>query len=74
MLYENMTDREQRLSRSALCPLCHQPISKVEDVQILKLRYGKRILPFYFHSSCLLNSICMTSQLEEVEYGTCETE
>lgn len=74
MQYENMTDREQRMSRTALCPLCHKQITKLDDVQIAKVRYGKRVLPFYLHSSCLLNSICMTSQLEEVEYGTCETE
>ncbi len=68
MQYENMTDREQRLSRTALCPLCHAPISKIDDVQIVKVRYGKRILPFYIHSVCLLNSICVTSQLEGVNY------
>lgn len=68
MQYAEMTDREQRLSRTALCPLCHSPISKIDDVQIVKLRYGKRILPFYIHSSCLLNSICVTSQLEGVNY------
>lgn len=68
MQYENMTDREQRLSRTALCPLCHAPISKIDDVQIVKVRYGKRILPFYIHSACLLNSIRITSQLEGVNY------
>ena len=68
MQYENMTDREQRLSRTALCPLCHAPISKIDDVQIVKVRYGKRILPFYIHSACLLNSIYVTSQLEGVNY------
>lgn len=74
MLYENMTDREQRMCRTALCPLCQAPISKLDDVQIVKLRYGKRILPFYIHSSCLLNSVCTSSQLEggEVEYAETE--
>lgn len=64
MNYAEMTDREQRLSRIAICPLCQSPISKLDDVQIVKVRYGKRVLPFYIHSSCLLNSICITSQLE----------
>lgn len=68
MQYAEMTDREQRLSRTALCPLCQAPISKIDDVQIVKVRYGKRILPFYIHSACLLNSICITSQLEGVNY------
>ena len=72
MLYENMTDREQRLSRTALCPLCRSPISKIDDVQIVKVRYGKRVLPFYIHSACLLNSICVTSQLEGVNYEKVE--
>lgn len=72
MLYENMTDRERRMSRNALCPLCHAPISKIDDVQIVKVRYGKRTLPFYLHSSCLLNSVCVTSQLEGVEYEEVE--
>lgn len=68
MQYTEMTDREQRLSRSAVCPLCRSPISKLDDVQIVKVRYGKRVLPFYIHSTCLLNSICITSQLEGVNY------
>lgn len=68
MQYTEMTDREQRLSRTALCPLCQSPISKIDDVQIVKVRYGKRVLPFYIHSSCLLNSISITSQLEGVNY------
>lgn len=68
MQYAEMTDREQRLSRNALCPLCQSPISKIDDVQIVKVRYGKRVLPFFIHSSCLLNSICITSQLEGVNY------
>lgn len=72
MNYAEMTDREQRLSRTAVCPLCHIPISKIDDVQIVKLRYGKRVLPFYIHSACLLNSICITSQLEGVNYEEAE--
>lgn len=72
MQYAEMTDREQRLSRNALCPLCQSTISKLDDVQIVKVRYGKRVLPFYIHSSCLLNSICVTSQLEEVNYEEVE--
>lgn len=68
MTYETMTDRERRMSRTAVCPLCQTPISKLDDVQIVKMKYGKRTLPFYLHSACLLNSICVTSQLgEEVE-------
>ena len=68
MQYAEMTDREQRLSRNALCPLCQAPISKIDDVQIVKVRYGTRILPFSIHSACLLNSICIASQLEGVNY------
>lgn len=68
MTYETMTDRERRMSRTAVCPLCQAPISKLDDVQIVKMKYGKRTLPFYLHSACLLNSVCVASQLgEEVE-------
>lgn len=62
MRYEDMTKREQLLSRGALCPMCQCPIDKLEDVQIVKMKYGKRVIPFYIHSACLLNSL-LTSQL-----------
>ena len=65
MRYEDMTIREQRLSRTAICPICHDAIEKIEDVQIVKIKYGKRVIPFYIHSACLLNSIC-SSQLDGV--------
>lgn len=66
MKYAEMTDREQRLSRASRCPLCHTSISKFEDVQIVKIRYGRRIVPFYIHTACLLNSLYVASpsQLE----------
>ena len=62
MRYEEMTQREQLLSRTAICPLCNYTIDKLEDVQIVKMKYGKRVIPFYIHSACLLNSLA-SSQL-----------
>lgn len=62
MRYEDMTVREQRLSKTALCPLCMGAIEKIDDVQLVKMRYGKRVIPFYMHSACLLNSL-LSSQL-----------
>ena len=63
MNYAEMTDREKRLSQQSLCPMCRKPIDKIDDVQIVKMRYGRRVIPFYIHSTCLLNSI-ESSQLE----------
>ena len=62
MRYEDMTKREQLLLRTAICPMCQCQIDKLEDVQIVKMKYGKRVIPFYIHSACLLNSL-LTSQL-----------
>lgn len=64
MRYEDMTIREQRLSHNAICPFCRSPITRLEDVQIVKMRYGKRVIPAYMHTSCLLNTM-MSSQLGE---------
>ena len=57
MRYEDMTKREQLLSRNAICPICHTAVDKLEDVQIVKMKYGKRVIPFYIHSACLLNAM-----------------
>ena len=59
-----MTKREQLLSRTSLCPICKEAIGKLEDVQIVKVKYGKRVISFFIHSACLLNSRG-ASQLEE---------
>lgn len=63
MRYEDMTKREQLLSRGASCPICHEGVNKLEDVQITKIRYGKRVIPFFIHSACLLKTLS-SSQLE----------
>lgn len=63
MNYAEMTDREKRLSHQSVCPICHNQIDKIDDVQIVKMRYGRRVIPFYIHSICLLNSL-VSSQLE----------
>ena len=55
MRYEDMTKREREISRISVCPFCNESINKIEDVQILKVKYGKRLIPFYIHTACLLN-------------------
>ena len=65
MRYEDMTKREQLLSRGAICPLCHEAINKIEDVQLTKIKYGKRVIPFFIHSACLLKTLS-SSQLEDI--------
>ena len=73
MRYEDMTDRERRLFRQASCPICKKHLDKIDDVQLLKVRHGRTILPFYIHTSCLLSTL-LSSQLdtlrEEVENVT----
>ena len=65
MRYDEMTGREQRLSRQAICPLCGEQISKLDDVQVVKIKYGKQMIYSYFHSACIINSLLISSQLEE---------
>ena len=65
MRYDEMTNREQRLSRQAICPLCGEQITKLDDVQLIKIKYGKQMIYSYFHSACIINSLIISSQLEE---------
>lgn len=64
MKYTDMTRYQQMRSKSAICPFCGEGFTKFDDVQELKMKYGRAMLHFYFHSSCLL-SIKMSSQLGE---------
>ena len=64
MRYEEMSESEKRLARSAVCPLCKHKIEKIEDIQLVKVRHGRAVIPFYMHTSCLLSSL-LSSQLEE---------
>lgn len=67
MKYEQMTKRQQLLSRNAVCPICDQVVTKFDDVQIVNIPYGRAVLHFYIHSKCLIKQI-YPSQLErEVE-------
>ena len=63
MKYEEMTPRMKRLSKEVTCPICNNPIVPYEDVQIIKINYGKRVLHSFFHTTCILNSL-LSSQLE----------
>lgn len=63
MRYEEMSERERRLARTATCPLCRMKIEKIEDIQLVKIRHGRAVIPFFIHTSCLLSSL-IPSQLE----------
>ena len=63
MKYEDMTPRQRQLSKKALCPICEQSIVPFEDIQIIKINYGKRVLHSFIHTGCILNSM-FSSQLE----------
>lgn len=63
MKYEDMAKSQRDRVRFSTCTLCHNKFTKLDDVQEIKMRYGRSILHFYFHSNCLLKSRC-PSQLE----------
>lgn len=63
MKYEDMAKSQRDRVRFSTCILCHNKFTKLDDVQEIKMRYGRSILHFYFHSNCLLKSR-FPSQLE----------
>lgn len=62
MRYDDMTIQQRRRMRGAKCPICGKEITQLDDVQITQIRYGRRIINFYIHSACLLDSL-VSSQL-----------
>lgn len=68
MKYEELTPRMKRLSKTSPCPICNQPIIPFQDVQIISISYGKRMLHSFFHTECILNSL-LSSQLDSTEEG-----
>ena len=68
MRYENLTKYQWSRVEGCLCPLCGNPITKLDDFQQIKMKYGKSILYYNFHSNCLL-ALKLSSQLgKEEEY------
>lgn len=65
MKYEDMSDRERRLFRKASCPICKKHLDRIDDVQLLKVRHGRAVVPFYIHTSCLLSTL-LSSQLDSI--------
>lgn len=63
MKYEDMAKSQRDRVRFSTCTLCHNKFTKLDDVQEIKMRYGRSILHFYFHSNCLLK-LRFPSQLE----------
>lgn len=61
MKYVEMTKREQRLSRDAVCPICNKPLDKFTDVQVVKIRHGRRVLNSYIHTECILSSLALVN-------------
>lgn len=66
MKYEEMTKYQQSKMYLQECPICSGKFTKFDDVQELKMRYGRSIMHFYFHSKCLLG-LKVPSQLEREE-------
>ena len=66
MRYEDMTSRQKSKVRFDICPLCSGKFNKLDDIQEIKMKYGRTMMHFYFHSSCLV-AWRYTSQLEGVE-------
>lgn len=65
MKYADMTKSQRDRLRFSVCTLCENKFTKLDDVQEIKMKYGRSVLHFYFHSNCLLKSR-FPSQLEPV--------
>lgn len=68
MRYEDMTQSQKLRVRNYKCEICGQKFTKLDDVQEIKMKYGRAMLHFEFHSSCLLAKrgiYKFPSQLEE---------
>ena len=75
MRYEDLTKSQQAQVRLDTCPLCSGKFNKLDDIQEIRMKYGRSTMHFYFHSSCLLGwrhphlVSTESSQLDkEVEY------
>ena len=66
MKYAEMTKSQRDRVRFSECPLCEGKFTKLDDIQEIKMKYGRAVLHFYFHSNCLLK-IRFPSQLGEVQ-------
>lgn len=66
MKYAEMTKYQRDRVRFSICTLCGGKFTKLDDVQEIKMKYGRAVLHFYFHSNCLLKSR-FPSQLGEVQ-------
>lgn len=66
MKYSEMTKSQRDRIRFSECTLCEGKFTKLDDVQEIKMKYGRAVLHFYFHSNCLLKTR-YPSQLGEVE-------
>lgn len=66
MKYEDMTPYEKSRVRDSTCPLCGEKITKLDDVQQIKMKYGRALIYYNFHSNCLLQ-LRFPSQLGGVE-------
>lgn len=61
-----MTKSQRDRVRFSTCQLCDGKFTKLDDVQEIKMKYGRAVLHFYFHSNCLLKTR-FPSQLGEVQ-------
>lgn len=66
MRYEDLTPYQKSRVRYDICPLCSGKFNKFDDVQEVKMKYGRAMLHFYFHSACLI-AWRYPSQLEKEE-------
>lgn len=67
MRYEDLTPYQKARVRHDICRICFGKFNKFDDVQEVKIKYGRAMLYFHFHTDCLINQR-KPSQLErEVE-------
>lgn len=66
MRYEEMSRTQKNRINFDTCLICKRKFTKLDDIQELKMKYGRAMLHFYFHSNCLIGIRC-PSQLANRE-------
>lgn len=55
MRYEDLSAYQKSRVRDDICTICQGKFNKFDDVQEVKIKYGRAMLYFHFHTSCLIN-------------------
>ena len=54
MLYNDLSDSvKRRLKNEGVCPICHQPVEPIHNIEYIKYIDGRRKNYTFFHTACL---------------------